>query len=126
MKKNIFAIVLCCILLILEILPLGAGLHIDGKHTGIYCSCFSLEPLLNGNFAPLPVAILSAALLILSVVYCISPGKNLEKVIFFVSCIAMLLSLCPLLFCMWCYSFVACIIALILFILTMMFVEKAK
>ena len=50
MKKNITAIVLCCLLLILEALPLGAALHIataDGVHAVQFCSYFDLMPLVT-------------------------------------------------------------------------------
>lgn len=60
MKKNITAIVLCCLLLILEALPLGAALHIataDGVHAVQFCSYFDLMPFGNGNFTPFVVAI---------------------------------------------------------------------
>ena len=129
MKKNITAIILCCLLLILEALPLGAALHIataDGVHAVQFCSYFDLTPFGNGNFAPFVVAILSVALLVLCLVYTLNPNKKLKKVIFAAACIAMILAFCPLLYCMQCYSWADCLITFILFVLTMMFVEQAK
>ena len=129
MKKRVYAIILCCLLLILEALPLGSALHIattDDSHTVQFCSYFNLMPFGNGNFAPFIVAILSAVLLALCALYAFRPSKNIKKLIFAVSCVAMILGFCPLLYCMQCYSWVDCLITFILFILTMMFVEQAK
>lgn len=129
MKKNISAIILAILLLLLEALPLGAALHIpnaDDNHSVVFRSCFDLEPLMDGNFAPLFVAVLSIALLVLCIIYTFNPTKVLKKTTFIVACGAMLLSFCPLLYCMQCYSITACAIAFILFIHTMMFVEQAK
>ncbi len=129
MKKTISPIVLACLLLVLEVLPLGAALHIpnsEGNHTVLFCSFFDLRPLLDGNFAPLIVALLSIALLVLCVIYFVNPNKKLKKMIFIVACTAMLLSFCPLFYCMQCYSLIDCLIVFILFIHTMMFVEQTK
>lgn len=129
MKKKIYFIVLSVLLLILEALPLGAAVHIsnpDGMHTVQFCAYFNVMPFGNGNFAPLIIAILSVLIFILSILYYINPVKIMKKVIFFVSCIAMLLSFCPLFYCMQCYTLVDCLIAFILFVISMMFVEQAK
>ena len=129
MKKKITPIILVCLLLVLEALPLGAALHIanpDGNHTVQFCSYFDLRSFGAGNFAPFVVAIMSVVLLALCVLFYIKPGKQLKKVIFFVACIAMLLSFCPLFYCMQCYTLADCLIVFILFVLTMMFVEQAK
>ena len=128
MKKRIIAIVLACILLLLEALPIGAALHIPNAegHTELFCSFFDLRPFADGNFAPFIVALLSVALLILCLIYCLKPKKQLKKTVFGVACAAMLLAFCPLLYCMQCYSFIDCLIVFILFIHTMMFVEQTK
>ena len=129
MKKRISPIILACLLLIIEALPLGAALHIataDGTHTVQYCSYFDLMPFGNGNFAPFIVAILSIVLLVLLILFYFRPGKQLKKTIFFIACGTMLLAFCPLFYCMQCYSLMDCAVVLILFIETMMFVEQAK
>ena len=129
MKKKITPIILACLLLILEALPLGAALHIanpNGSHTVQFCSYFDLRTFGAGNFAPFVVAIISVILLVLCVLFYINPSKQLKKVIFFVACIAMLLSFCPLFYCMQCYTLVDCLVVFILFVLTMIFVDQAK
>ncbi len=127
MKKIIFPLILCCLLLALEILPFGAALHGSGDaHTVLYCSYFSIDPFMDGNFAPLIVAIASAVLLVLTVIYGLHATKQLKKVLFAISCVAMVLSFCPLFYCLECFSLVDSLISLILFIYTMIFVEKAK
>ena len=129
MKKNISAVILAILLLLLEVLPLGAALHIpnaNDNHSVVFRSCFDLEPLMDGNFAPFIVAVLSIVLFVLCIIYTFKQTKVLKKVTFFVACGAMLLSFCPLLYCMQCYSMTACAIAFILFVHTMMFVEQAK
>lgn len=129
MKKGFMPIILACLLLVLEALPLGAALHIpnaDGNHTVLFCSHFDLRPFVDGNFAPFIVAVLSAVLLVLCVLYFVQPGKQIKKIVFFVACSAMLLAFCPLFYCMQCYTLVDCAIVFILFIHTMMFVEQAK
>lgn len=129
MKKTISPIILTILLLALEILPLGSALHIsnpEGNHIVQYCSYFHLKPFADGNFAPFVVAVLSVVLLALCILYFAKPSAKLKKGIFAISCIAMLLSFCPLFYCMECYSLFACLVVLILFILTMIFVERAK
>ena len=128
MKKKFSPIILACILLLLEALPLGAALHVPNTegHTVLFCSFFDLRPFADGNFSPLAVGILSVDLLALSFLYYLKPSKKLKKIVFFVACIAMLLGFCPLLYCFQCYSLVDCLIVFILFVLTMMFVEQAK
>ena len=128
MKKSVTPIILACLLLILEALPLGAALHLpnpDG-HTVQFCSYFDIRPFTVGNFAPFIVAVLSVALFAFCVLYFIKPSKVLKKITFFVSCIAMILAICPLLYCMQCYTLANCAVAFILFVQTMMFVEQAK
>ena len=129
MKKSIAPILLAVLLLILEALPLGAALHIanaDNNHSVVFRSFFNTQPLVDGNFAPFIVAVLSVLLFVMCVIYYFRPAKLLKKVIFFVACAAMLLSFCPLLYCMQCYSITASAIAIILFVYTLMFAEKVK
>ena len=81
MKKKIIAIILACILLLLEALPLGAALHIPNAegHTVLFCSFFDLRPFADGNFAPFIVALLSVAFPVLCVIYCVKPKKQLKR-----------------------------------------------
>lgn len=126
MKKRITMIVLSSLLLIMQFLPFGASVHsiVDNTHNAQYYSFFHLAPLMNGNFAPFVVAVLSAVLFMLSIIYSITKKKQMEKPMFLVACIAMLLSFCPLFYCIQCFNLVACLISLILFIQTMMLAEK--
>ena len=127
MKKKIAPIILTVLLLAFEFLPLGAALHISGdNHTVQFNSYFNLAPFANGNFAPFVVAVMSVVLLMLCIAYFIKPSKKLKKITFSVACIAMLLSFCPLFYCMQCYTMADCAIAFILFVITMMFVEQSK
>ena len=126
--KKFIPIILACVLLLLQAFPISAVLlsEHDGQEVFRYYSAFDLRPFMDGNFAPLIVAILSVALLSLCVCYLFRPSKKLKKAVFTVACVAMLLAFCPLFYSYQCYSIVDCAIAFILFVQTMIFVERAK
>ena len=79
MKKKITPIILACLLLLLEALPLGAALHIanpNGSHTVQFCSYFDLRTFDTGNLAPFVVAIISLILLSFVCCFTLIPVSN--------------------------------------------------
>lgn len=96
-QKKLINLILPVITLILEILPYGAVCNFasaEGEIQREVYSYFSLIPYGYANFAPFLTAVLTCVVLLLSAVYCFT-GKC-SKAIKVTLCVAVALSLCPL------------------------------
>ena len=115
--KKIVLLLLSISAVILELLPYGAVLNFgnpDGEPWRQTFSYFSLTPFGYANFGPFITALLSSALLILSVIAFFKYGKGLNTAIMNVSGVAALVSLSPLLYGIKSFSAVGAAITLIL------------
>ena len=103
MNKNKFlALLFPIIALILELLPNGVTMHFKappGEPPFItHTSYFDLLPLGYANFAPIFTAILTIILLITLLLYVVKGTPKLWKTSKIVSLVAVILSLCPMIF----------------------------
>ena len=103
MNKNKFLTLLFPIIaLILELLPNGVAMRFatpPGKQPFItYTSYFDLLPLGYANFAPIFTAILTIILLITLLLYVVKGTPKLWRTSKIISLIAVILSLCPMIF----------------------------
>ena len=103
MNKNKFlALLFPMIALILELLPNGVTMRFNaplGKQPFItHTSYFDLLPLGYANFAPMFTAILTIILLITLLLYVVKGTPKLWKTSKIVSLVAVILSLCPMIF----------------------------
>lgn len=97
-QKKLFDLILPAITLVLEILPYGAVCFFASPEGEIHretYSYFSLVPYGYANFAPFLTAVLTCIVLLLTAGYCFT-GKC-AKAIKVTLCVAVALSLCPLL-----------------------------
>ena len=116
-KSNMIAVFLLLIVLVLEILPFGAGCNfapVQGETMRQTFSYFSLVPFGYANFAPLITAILTCALLLLSGISLWKDAVGLQKTRCILSGIAALISFAPLLFGISYYSLLGLCISLLL------------
>ncbi len=112
MKKKITILVATLAALVLEILPYGAVCNFanpEGSPFRRTFSYFDLTPFGYANFAPFIVALLTSALLILTLVS-IFTKKQLRAPTLTVSALATVLSLTPLLYGVSFYSLVGALI----------------
>lgn len=101
MKKRLLYLILPIITLILEILPYGAVCNFanpEGEPWRKTFSYFDLTPFGYANFAPLLTAITTCAILALLLVYWITDKPRLIRTIRILLNVAIVLSLCPLLY----------------------------
>lgn len=115
--KKIGLVLLSASSIILELLPYGAVLNFgnpDGEPWRQTFSYFSLTPFGYANFGPFITALLSSALLILSVIAFFKYCKGLNTAIMNVSGVAALVSLSPLLYGIKSFSAVGAVITLFL------------
>ena len=99
--KKVGLLLLSISAVILELLPYGAVLNFgnpEGEPWRQTFSYFSLTPFGYANFGPFITALLTCALLILSVICIFKYSKGLNTAIMNISGIATLVSLSPLLF----------------------------
>ena len=99
--KTVGLLLLSISAVILELLPYGAVLNFgnpEGEPWRQTFSYFSLTPFGYANFGPFITALLTCALLILSVICIFKYSKGLNTAIMNISGIATLVSLSPLLF----------------------------
>ncbi len=99
--KKVGLLLLSISAIILELLPYGAVLNFANPEDEPWrrtFSYFSLTPFGYANFGPFITALLTCALLILSVIAIFKYGKGLNTAIMNISGIAALVSLSPLLF----------------------------
>ena len=121
MKKtkalSILRLVAVAVTLVFEILPCGAVCVFATPEERMvrYYSYFSLVPYGYANFAPLITAILTCVLLILTVISFFRAGDRVKKSVLWVSVLAAVISLCPLLLGIRFFSVVGAIISALLF-----------
>ena len=97
-KVRIFYPVCPLTAVILELLPFGAVLNFgqpDGEPIRQTYSYFSLTPFGYANFGPLITAVLSCALLVLSIMAVIRPGKRLWRANGNIAVVTALVSVAP-------------------------------
>lgn len=105
MRKNVLVLIPIAAALVLEILPYGAVCNFgyqadDGTiaYMRSLYSYFDLLPFGYGNFAPFLTGILTCAVLVLALVFCVTGKRRLLLPAKILLCIGIVLSLCPLLF----------------------------
>ena len=118
MNKNKFlALLFPIIALILELLPNGVAMRFatpPGEQPFItHTSYFDLLPLGYANFAPMFTAILTIILLTTLLLYVVQGTPKLWKTSKIVSLIAVILSLCPMIFSS--YTLIGGLISVFLF-----------
>lgn len=100
MKKRILYLIFPIITLILEILSFGAVCNFanpEGESIRNTYSYVDLTPYGYSNFAPFLTAIITCVILVLLIVYLFSSKEKMLAVIKIMLCVAIALSLCPLL-----------------------------
>ena len=100
-KKRYFCLIFPVVTLILELLPFGAVCvfaNPEGEPWRKTFSYFDPTPFGYANFAPFLTAIATCVMVFLLVIYVLRAKENLFSKIEIVNAIAILLSLCPLLF----------------------------
>lgn len=101
-KSKLLALLFPMITLILELLPNGVTMRFKappGEPPFItHTSYFDLLPLGYANFAPMFTAILTIILLITLLLYVVKGTPKLWKTSKIVSLVAVILSLCPMIF----------------------------
>jgi len=105
------------ITIILEILPYGAVCNFanpEGEPWRMTYSCFSLTPFGYANFAPFLTAISTCALFVLLSIHFFAENETLLRRTKMVNALALVLSLCPLLYGISYYSLVGGLITLCL------------
>ncbi len=98
--KRILYLVFPIITLILEILPFGAVCNFanpEGESIRKTYSYFDLTPYGYSNFAPFLTAIISCVIIVLLIIYLFSSKDKMSAVVKIMLCLAIALSLCPLL-----------------------------
>ena len=116
-KKRFWLLLLPIVTLILEILPFGAVCNFanpEGDPYRILYSYFDLTPFGNANFAPFLTALATCVMLLLVAIYVFGSKEKLLSKIETVNAIAILLSLCPLLFGITYYTVVGGMITAVL------------
>ena len=128
MKKKLTILFTTLVALVLEILPYGAVLNFanpEGEPWRRTFSYFDLTPFGYANFSPFIVALLTCALLVLTIVSMLTQ-KPLRKPIIAVSVIAAVLSFAPLLMGIKYYSVVGALISATLAIIAVISFIKSK
>ena len=100
-KKDLIFCICPAVALILEALPWGAVLFFSNPEGDAWrrsFSYFSLTPFGYANFAPFITALLTCAILALSVIFVIGQRKNIYTVAMMLSTVAFIVSLMPLLY----------------------------
>lgn len=113
--KKLYYLILPVVTLILETLPYGAvcNFALDGGEVRRKTySYFSLIPYGYANFTPFLTALLTCAVLLMLLVYCFTGKKS--KAVRIVLCAAVVLSLCPLVLGLNCFSVVGLMITVTL------------
>ena len=128
MKKKLTILFTTLVALVLEILPYGAVLNFanpEGESWRRTFSYFDLTPFGYANFSPFIVALLTCALLVLTIVSMLIQ-KPPRKPIIAVSVIAAVLSFAPLLMGIKYYSVVGALISATLAIIAVISFIKSK
>ena len=114
MKKRIPYLLRPLITLILEILPYGAVCNF-ATETRRICelySYFDLTPYGYANFAPLITAVLTCIILVLLTAWCFTDKRQIMTAAKVLLAVGAVLSLCPLLLGIDCFSVVGALISL--------------
>lgn len=115
MKKRLLYLILPIITLILEILPYGAVCNFanpEGEPWRRTFSYFDLTPFGYANFTPLLTAIITCLIFVLLVIYYIKGNVRTAIRAKNILCVAVVMSLGPLVFGITYFSFVAGLITL--------------
>ncbi len=113
MKKRFLYLILPIITLILEVLPYGAVLNFgnpEGDPWRETFSYFDLTPFGYANFSPFITAALTCAILVILIIYCITSSLKAAEIVRVLLCICSVLSLCPLVFGISCFSVIGVLI----------------
>ena len=129
MKKRMLYLILPIVTLILEILPYGAVCNFanpEGESWRRTFSYFDLIPFGYANIAPLLTSITTCAILILLLVYLFTDKRCMISGTKALLCVAIILSLCPLLYGINFFSVVGALITVSLIAeLVLLFITKA-
>jgi len=129
MKKKFILLAAVITALVLEILPYGAVCNFanpEGASFRRTYSYFDLTPFGYANFSPFTVAVLTVALLILTVISILTK-KQLRTPLLTVSALATLISPAPLLYGISFFSLVGALITVSLALCTVMaFLQKQE
>lgn len=115
MKKRLLYLILPIITLFLEILPYGAVCNFanpEGEPWRRTFSYFDLTPFGYANFTPLLTAIITCLIFVLLVIYCIKGNVRTAIRAKNILCVAVVMSLGPLVFGITYFSLVAGLITL--------------
>ena len=115
MKKRLLYLILPSVTLILEILPYGAVCNFanpEGEPWRKTFSYFDLTPFGYANFTPLLTAIITCLIFVLLVIYYIKGNVRTAIRAKNILCVAVVMSLGPLVFGITYFSFVAGLITL--------------
>ena len=115
MKKRLLYLILPIVTLILEILPYGAVCNFanpEGEPWRKTFSYFDLTPFGYANFTPLLTAIITCLIFVLLVIYCIKGNVRTAIRAKNILCVAVVMSLGPLVFGITYFSLVAGLITL--------------
>ena len=115
MNKRFLYLLLPIITLVLEILPYGAVCNFanpEGASWRKTFSYFNLTPFGYANFAPFITALITCIIAVLLMIYCFTGSFSIVKFVKIVLCVAVFVSLCPLLYGINFFSFVGALITL--------------
>ncbi len=118
MQRKLLYFILPIITLVLEILPYGAVcIFADGLNhiRRVTYSYFDLIPFGNANFAPLLTAIISCIVIIILIIYLFIDKYRIISLVKTLLLVALILSLCPLLYGFDYYSLIDLLITLSIF-----------
>ena len=127
MKKRFLYLLLPIITLVLEILPYGAVCNFanpEGASWRKTFSYFNLTPFGYANFAPFITALITCIIAVLLMIYCFTGSFSIVKFVKIVLCVAVCVSLCPLLYGINFFSVIGALITLIAELLLLQFAVK--
>ena len=113
MKKRLVFLTLAVVTLILEILPYGAVCNFanqDGSTIRKTYSYFNMTPFGYANLGPFLTAILTCAVLVVVLIFCITGNRKLLTSAKIILSISVLSSLAPLAYGVRCFSIVGALI----------------
>lgn len=115
MNKRFLYLLLPIITLVLEILPYGAVCNFanpEGASWRKTFSYFNLTPFGYANFAPFITALITCIITVLLMIYCFMGSFSIVKFVKIVLCVAVFVSLCPLLYGINFFSVIGALITL--------------
>ena len=119
MKKRSLLLIAPVIALILECLPYGVVLNFAAGEYGterirVTYSYFALTPFGYAVFGPLPAAVLTCVVVILTLIYVFKPSTGLESTAGVLSIVAAVLSVSPIMFGLEFITVIGVIVTLLL------------